>query len=449
MDAHQAVFLILLLIFLFLIRKNTSINLFLLAFSIPFESYVYWKIGFTLKPAQLFAVTTLISMVLNRDRVLRPLHEFVPFLLIVSAAALSLVNAPWELVTRGYQGSVRMIFNLALLCFIAYTLSISIKNCSGMKKVMLSYIAGVSVSILLEFYFACSTGWDNEEYIVAPLGLHYSLHSGYLRLSPYNIQPNMYAAVLFISLTFISILYVNRIHLYNILKYLLPVSFILGLYAFILTFSRGPWISYLLALLIILWLAKDRKPLNWLIYGSVCLFAVLVMILKIYPLTPEPVVERARLLPIYNVIFGEFSEYKLKEYKGELDDSSLDRLGRWRASTQKFLSHPVIGNGWASDPAVHSVPLQILSESGIVGMGAFLFFSVSLLLRLLKSIRISSGEARSVAIGVMAALIGYTSYLMTDIGLYQIQTWFLVGLGLSIARMNDSTEPVAPACAGR
>lgn len=417
-----------LLALLFLIRKNTRLNLILLAFLIPFESYIYWDASFTLKPVHLFAFTTFVSMVLNRGKVVAPTKEFIPFLLILSAALVSLTNAPSELIFRSFQGSMRMIFNLVGLYFIAYTLSFAIKDGQILKEVMISYAGGVSLSVLIELMRAYMGGWGHNPVLFS------WLPSGYLRLTPSNIAPNHYAAFLLLAICFITLLGINsQIKKGTFTRLFFPVSFILCLYAFILTFSRSPWFSYIVATVLILFNSKKEDIRKAVIHGFAYLAIVAVLLLKIYPGSLEPVFERAALLPVYRVFFNEAGGVGV-------DPSAAERMLRWRHSFELFKSHPVAGYGWASDLTAHNLLLQVLAESGLIGLGAFTVFTSVLFLKLFESVRLLRGEMRVLAVGISAVLLSYSIYLMTDIGLYQVQTWFLVGLAMSIGRMATAEK---------
>lgn len=47
---------------------------------------------------------------------------------------------------------------------------------------------------------------------------------------------------------------------------------------------------------------------------------------------------------------------------------------------------------------------------------------------------------KSISIGIIAGLTGHMMYLMTDICIYQIQTWFLIGLALTVIRLASGVR---------
>lgn len=420
-ESLKIIFLFVLLVLIFFIRKNTLLNLIFLVSSIPFETYVNFSIGFTLKPAQLFAFTTFISMILNKDKIFGSLREHIPFLLIILAAILSLINAPTDLIFKGYQGSIRMILNLSVLYFISYILSRAIKTENTLRKIVIAFIIAGFLSTLIELMRATLMEWGKEQ-----PSLFSWLPGGYLRLAPLDMAPNQYAAYLLIVLVFITVYGFRRSLISDsFLKYALPIFFAVIMYAFILTFSRSPWFGYVVALIVILYYTKEDIIKNLIRY-TFCMVISLMLLLIVHPKTLKPVLERALFLSIY-------SEQDVQVFEG----STAERVGRWKRSIEMFLSHPIIGNGWASNLIPHNVFLQILSESGVIGLSAFTIFAIFVLMGSYKSMKSTKGSMRFFAVGIWAGLLGTSIYLMTDIGLYQIQTWFIIGLALAMRHIGE------------
>lgn len=224
----------------------------------------------------------------------------------------------------------------------------------------------------------------------------------------------------------------SQIKLRPVFAYLLPVFFMVCLYGFILTFSRGPWLGYLFALLVIFLHSKKGEFYRTALYGSACMAVAILLLIYIYPKTLKPASERAAILPVYNAFFDTRNKTSLQSAE---EGSTVDRILRWQNSIEMFKAHPVIGNGWASNLTPHNIALEILSESGMLGFAAFAIFAFLIYFNLYKSVKILEGEMKFISIGVMAGLVGYMMFLMTDMGLYQIKTWFLAGLGMAVIRM--------------
>jgi O-antigen ligase len=412
-------------------RKNTLLNLLLLTISIPFETYFNFKIGFTLKPAQIFAVTTFFSMLLNKERPFTSLKEHLPYLLILIAQVLSLMNAPKELIFKDYQGSIRMILNLGFLYFIAYTISYAVKNLVNLRKVVLTLIAGGALSVLIELARAGSTGWMKEAYLAW-------LPGGYIRLAPLNMWSNTFAGYLLIVLVFLTVYIFQRPITQNkLFRNTHPILLAIVLYGFILTFSRGAWLSYALASVIIVWYTKENI-IKGLMRYAFCAGISLLLLLTVYPKTLKPVLGRVAVLPIYNAIFNISTVERIDPTTTErIDPTTTERIGWYRDSIEMFLSHPIIGNGWASNLIPHNIILQILSESGVIGLSAFTIFVFFVMRRSYRAVNFSHEDIKFFAVGIWAALWGTAIHLMTDIGLYHIQTWFIIGLALAMNHIEE------------
>lgn len=419
----NTIFLLILFALLFFIRKNTLLNLLLFTFSIPFETYVNFKIGFTLKPAQIFAISTFFSMVSNKERPFTSVKEHLPYLLILLAQVLSLINAPQELIFKSYQGSIKMILNLGLLYFIAYTISYAVKNLVILRKVVLTLIAGGVLSVLIELARAGFTDWMAEAYLAW-------LPGGYIRLAPFNMWSNTYAGYLLIVLVFLTVYIFQRSMTQNkLFRNTHTILLAIVLYGFILTFSRGSWLSYALASVIIVWYAKENIIKSLTRYAF-CAVISLLLLLTVYPKTLKPVLERAAVLPIYNAIFNITTTERI-------DPTTTERIDWYKDSIEMFLSHPIIGNGWASNLIPHNIILQILSESGGVGLSAFTIFAFFVMRRSYRAVNSSHEDMKFFAVGILAGLWGTAIHLMTDIGLYHIQTWFIIGLALAVGRISE------------
>ena len=417
------------LLLLFFIRKNSHLHLLLLAFSIPYETYAHWDIGFTLKPVHLFAITTFISMILNKEKVIPSLKSQLPFLLILLAAFISLINAPRNLIFNDFPGSIRTILNLGLLYFIAYVISISIKDVKALKGVMYAYAAAVFLSVIIETVRAHLGGWEDVAAVFAAdmyqkrggyMWLPSIVHPfGFLRLSPIIMPPTRYAAMLMIALTFITTLGIyNQVKLWKGFRYLLPVLFSVCLFGLTLTFARGSWISYLAALFIILFFLKKQELHKAVSYGGVCLIATTLLLLNIYPKNLDAVFERVAPMPVLSAV----------------DASTAIRISAYKIAFESFKAHPIIGTGWASNLKPLNVFLQILCESGLMGLTAFMGFIFYIFFNLYKSIRKLHGEMKLLSIGITAGLIGTMIYFNTEVVLYEIQHWLIIGLGLFVIR---------------
>jgi putative inorganic carbon (hco3(-)) transporter len=134
----------------------------------------------------------------------------------------------------------------------------------------------------------------------------------------------------------------------------------------------------------------------------------------------------------------------------EIDDSTaVSRLAIWGAAFSAFARAPVLGMGfgnlrmtlggllglpesWAGD--AHNLYLELLAETGIVGLFLFLFLIVVVLRRALRQYRSSQGEwSKTIAVAVFAAIVGVLVHGMVDYLFHttpQVTALFFCLLGL-------------------
>jgi len=153
-----------------------------------------------------------------------------------------------------------------------------------------------------------------------------------------------------------------------------------------------------------------------------------------------PVFERAALFPVYKALLTANDTTFASAARDSvlIDVSSLHRISSYKEAIASFMAHPIIGSGWATNFSPHNVFLQILCESGLVGMTAFVLFFFYIFFNLYKIIRSRRGEGRLLVVGVVAALVAVVVYLMAEPGFYQTQVWFPIGLGLAVIWHADS-----------
>ena len=186
----------------------------------------------------------------------------------------------------------------------------------------------------------------------------------------------------------------------------------------ILTFSRGAWLGFALAVLTALMLYRTRYAVPLLVATGVAAAFL-----------PAPYVERFASIVDWHV--GSASE---------------ERLLLWRSALRMIHQHPLIGFGLNTynatfpkfkDPAIWGTPyahncfLQLTVELGAVGLALFGW----LLVRIFKqSWRIAQmdGWERSVALSLIAGAAGYVMHSATDTNFYAlplaVMWWLALGL---------------------
>ena len=217
----------------------------------------------------------------------------------------------------------------------------------------------------------------------------------------------------------------------------------------LLTWSRGAWLGAAGQLVILVLLKLRSKVLtqqneNGLQWPSRSIILATVVLL------PAGLV-------LVNWLAGGFLSQRLMASFNNQDWSNLTRLYSMKAAWLAFLESPVVGTGWGqfafhfpllvepmglqsqfSWPVVNNFPLQILSETGLIGALFFLGVTVYLLRKswLLAGFK-SEGQLTNPMILPAAVSVGGVWIQLMTFSQYNLpHIW--VGLGLLLAAIYDS-----------
>jgi O-antigen ligase len=162
------------------------------------------------------------------------------------------------------------------------------------------------------------------------------------------------------------------------------------------------------------------------------------------------------------------------DYKGrfrsawdwENDPNTFSRIMFWKAGLQMFEDHPILGVGTGNfpqayatsyanlsilgPPAPHSVYIQVLAESGLVGTVSLLALLVLLLRLNARTRRQALGSDPAVrrsfeyclALGLDLALVGYLVSGAFLTVLYYPHLWILLGLSVAANTACTNKQPV-------
>jgi len=209
--------------------------------------------------------------------------------------------------------------------------------------------------------------------------------------------------------------------------------FIPAFYLFILTKARGAWLGFSAAIIALL-VCNIRKALSVVVAVAVIItIAFFVM----------------RTMPSDN-----------QSYHSLLQDifsmsSVSDRSVMWNNGWKIFMKHPVIGNGLntffrhyaavredefrnSKGSYVHNCYLQMAAETGIVGLGAFLFLVGAFIVVSRRRIgHVRNADYANIALGLMAGIIGFLVHSSVDTNLYSLNLatlfWFSMGSVIALS----------------
>jgi len=248
------------------------------------------------------------------------------------------------------------------------------------------------------------------------------------RISSSFIHPNDFGGYLVIVGAVLSAVSISsnirmRIKIISLLPFFVSM---LGLF---LTRSRGAWLSFVAAFLI-MGAFKARRIL-------VLFIAVLIVIFVMLPYTVQE-----HILSLSDVASGTTSE----------------RLLLWKGTIDMIKVHPFLGFGvntysnnfpkykppeYPDVRYTHNCYLHMASEVGIVGAFIFIvFLVVTLMLCLLGVLREKTGIKKDIAAGLFAGLVGFSLNSMVDTHLYSVTlaVYFYVLLGFCYALIARADE---------
>lgn len=419
-------------LFLIFIRKPI-IGLIFLTVTLPLERIPTLEfVGYTIKINQIIALILLLAflvhLALKKDDklTLNPLISFL--LLFLSASALSIINS------NNLSRSILIFLSFVFISIIFILVSNLVKNEKNLKL--------ITKFLLLTSFLICLFGL--YQYFGDLIGLPRNFTGlreaylkeilGFTRIQSTFLEPLYLANFLIIPLCLISSLFLaDQIKL----KWYLVVLFlILLLTVFILTVSRSGYLGLAIALLIIIFL-KIRSFLS---------------LKKLFPFILAFVISISLAFILLGDARNQFISHNQAPLAGDEQPSSQERETTSKKALSVFYKHPILGiglgnfgpyydnypslppkNGWQ---IVNNEYLEILAETGIFGLVAFLLFLTALFVRSWQAYQKTNNQFLSAFIlGASAALFGILVQYYFFSTLYIIYIWSLMGLLVAAQEM--------------
>ncbi len=198
----------------------------------------------------------------------------------------------------------------------------------------------------------------------------------------------------------------------------------------VLTFSRGIWLSSIIAVILILLLGIKILKKNIIYLGIVAVISLIPVVINW-----EAIV--IRFLSIQNIF------------------NSAENSIEWRKSLIKstfeiFMDNPAIGTGINSFSFIvsayqkragyfsvnpHNYYLQLLAETGVIGLFTFIILALSILYMSFKAYKNSEKIYRGIALGLLVSIISSLVHISVDIdwSVLSIPMVFWMEVGLLIA----------------
>lgn len=369
----------------------------------------------------------------------RYLHTQVPSQIIVSSLILLLISQKKENILRYPLWGISIFWVFILL----FSFIFSYSKLATLEEIMRN-IMYISIPILI-FTWA-----DNRDKIkllsytiisvgslICSIGLFFFLIDYIKTLSfipasmPLSRTNDLGAyALLIFTLSMASFLYENKNYFE---KFIYAFASLLSFLIITITFSRGIWLSTVIAIIMILFFGRKILKTNIIYIGIVSVLALIPIVIKW-----EIII--SRILSLQNILRNAENsiEWRKSLLKGTLDI---------------FLDNPIIGTGFNSFPFVytlyqekpgyfsvnpHNYYLQLLAETGITGLVTFLIFMLSIIYLSFKAFKNSENVFKGISLGLLIGIISSLIHISVDIDwsvtAIPVLFWLQVGLLMAIYR---------------
>jgi O-antigen ligase len=246
------------------------------------------------------------------------------------------------------------------------------------------------------------------------------------RISSSFIHPNDFGAYLMVMASvFVSLLISGSKNLKKV--FIFAAVFVLTLGCLFLTGSRGAWMSFAAAFVVV-GILKGKK----MALAFICILAALFFLM--------PSAIRGRI-------------YETADFES---GTTWERVMIWKGSVNMIKERPVLGfgvntfskhfpdykpEGYPDDRYAHNCYLQMASEIGVPGALFFLGFIFLALFSSLKGILpMSGGERKSMAVGLFGGSVGFVLNSAVDTHLFSVTLAFffslLLGSTFSVSRYS-------------
>ena len=384
--------------------------------------------GFTLKLVQVFSVIALIALLFNAlsggKKVFRiPVYYYLPFLLVILSASLSLINS------EGIEG-LRILINYLWLQLTAFVLISAIESESLLKKAINFSFLSCIITMIFGYFqqIGYYTGIYNPMDYVGIHSTFVDFYGPVLRMSPGTFA-NEYGEILqtnAIMITTFLILGQNVISRMEKITYSMFLFFLIC--SLCINLTRVSWLSYSFILILLLLISK-LKFRTWVLILSTTAITITAayMFVKLFIDTN-----------LITLILQRFDEFNyLTEY------SAGSRLELWEEAFNSFMQSPLTGNGFGSMVGTHNIFLQLLSETGIIGTTTFFTMLGFVFYRIAKAVRKAKSEyLRITGIGIFLSLLGCFIFDMTNHGINHFVFWFIIAIGLSIDLIQNERKKI-------
>lgn len=414
------------------IIKKPFYGVLLITFFLPFERIGSVDMGgVTIRTSQMLTAITLvvwiIASIMKGRFKFAPNPIFWPLLVFVLINILALGNAP------NIERSV------LVLAFTVFTMSVAIilpnlvKNPKQLQWVLYTLMAA----------YALVTAFGIFQFLGDIVGLPQSITGlrdlytkdilGFPRVQSTALEPLYFANFLLLPLCLIMAVYLNKAVKFN--SWILAGLVALGGLNLVLTVSRGAYIAFAVSFMILaIFLFKKIFTFRNIVFFLIIILLVGIGAYQFFSLEDT---------------LQDFVDHSVNLFEGA---SYEERMDTFEIAERAWTEHPVIGIGpgsfgpyAANHPyivptdgfrIVNNVYLEILAESGVLGLAVFAVIILILILRTLKAIKLAKDKfTKTILIGLLAAFAGILVQYNTFSVLYIMHIWYTIGMMIVVQNL--------------
>lgn len=412
----------------------------LIAATLPLERIGTYELqGFTIRISQVLLGITIVSAGIRAtfDPVRPRLRATYSSILVVFIliCILSLLQSP-----NVQRSVVILVFTMFTLLQV-WVLPRTLTSTAALRRVVVVLLwaaLGVSVFGMFQF-FGDIIGLPTT--VTGLRDLYTKDVLGFPRIQSTAYEPLYFANYLMFPLLIGLSLVLARSHKVSTL---LPITLlVVGGSSFVLTVSRGAYLGLAVALIALSFFYFRR------IFTLRTLITIPLVVIVVWWIVVKTLGFGGDLFT-----FDKFQEHVVGVFFGA---SYTERIDTFDTAVQAWREHPATGVGIggfgpyaAPHPAVepkdgwkivNNQYLELLAETGIMGLSVFILFIAFVCIKSVAAIRTTRDEfLRAVMIGGLAGLIGMMVQYLTFSTLYIMHVWFFIGLMLATQRIAMMTD---------
>jgi len=362
---------------------------------IPFSKIIIGNITTGVNFTNMLTISTLVGWFISHqtrnEKFLIPTPLNFPLLLFFMIGLVSLILGSYQLVNIESENAV-LIYWRWITPMLMYIIVVNnIRDKDSIKKALKVILITTCVVVLITLRQYQNLGiistWEKA------------------RISSIAGNPNALGAFMSQFGPLFLGLFVYEVQKMRSLVYLIP--FILCARATHVTFSRGSWLAFGVASLVVAIFSRSKK--------IILLTILFIIILAIKPdYIPESIRDR------FNMTFTKKDSYIERPLEDTLEKSASDRIVIWKGAMNMIKKHPFLGIGYGSFPYfimeyseieverdAHNTYLRIAAEMGIPALLIFLLLIILIFINTLWVFRHTSDNFfKGCSLGFLGGVVG-------------------------------------------